>query len=331
MSLALWPFLVGRTRTAGHREVVVPALLADTPFGRAIALAAGAEETPDGHAVLREIRGPRSGPLCMVFRVFQPRQSDFDLGGDQPLLDGSGRPIVMSEGFFVERSARQCVAAQFGRDDLADAHAAVIPAYQRFWRDEDSYSVILSQPITVAGRGEPLLLDRVRAWESSTALPRSPQQQGRRRLPRKAVTALAGTALIAAGVGYCLNRPPPTGRLRPHLTDCLGVTHSRHLAGLTAAERRRPPGTATAVCVVRFGSRAAYENALGSIHAARSDTAPGCPPADQVRYCWRPGHGLPTYLWTAPADRCIATATAPTFTRLEAWWREGGDHEGRLC
>ena len=83
--------------TVEHESI--PDFMAGTPLEQVLSLVAGADETAAEHAMLREIHGPNLGPISVVFRVFRPVQSDYSLGSNRPLLDGSSRPILAAEGW----------------------------------------------------------------------------------------------------------------------------------------------------------------------------------------------------------------------------------------
>jgi hypothetical protein len=345
--------LVSRTRAAGHREVVIPDFMSGTSLEQVLSLVAGADETAAGHAVLREIRGPDLGPLSVVFRVFRPVQSDYGLGSDRPLLDGSSRPILAAEGLVIQRSARACEASGLTRADLEHAHITVVPAYQRFWHEENEYRTQTSRPIKVGASGTQLILHRAQPWDSPTPSPtpalasqRRPAS-GRSRKIRRAAAALAGLVLIAGGLSYYLSRQPRAvtgiGPLGADVTGCKDITHNQHQPGVMAALQCQPDGTAITVRIFRFDKAVRYQAAVAAQARNGSSTAPGttCPPAPhrhsgaiawekpsqhlpahpgQTLYCWQSATGQPLYLWIAPSINSYAEATAPTFTDLEHWW-----------
>src|SRR5215469_7885736 len=116
----LWPFLTGRARAAGHRDIVVPGFLAGTALAGELVTIVGTGVTPDkaspDEAFVQQLTGPpaglaATGALCAVFRRYRPRKSDFGLGGEEPLLDGSSRRFAVTEGFIVESPVEDCLSA----------------------------------------------------------------------------------------------------------------------------------------------------------------------------------------------------------------------------
>lgn len=155
-----WPFLTGRARSTGHRDIVLPAILSGTPFAGKLSSLVGSgqhsyAEMP-GEAVICKLAGPGSGQwtagLYAVFRRYRPRAADFGVGGDEPLLDGSSRPIAMTEGLLIEGPRLPDLTTA----DMAAAHAEVLPAFQRFWHEEGQFARACSRPLELTNRGAPL-------------------------------------------------------------------------------------------------------------------------------------------------------------------------------
>lgn len=133
-----WPFLIGRTRNAGYRVVVVPEFMAEPASVDALSAAAGDVRLPADAACVREVRGLPFGTVTVVYRSFTPRGGDYGLGvGD--LTDGFGRPIRVTEGVVLRCAAALAAPARITVADLECAHAAVADAYRDFWEGEREY------------------------------------------------------------------------------------------------------------------------------------------------------------------------------------------------
>jgi hypothetical protein len=135
-----WPFLIGRSRNAGYRVVVVPDFMEDAASTNALSGATGAVNLPADAASVRELRGLASGPVSIVYRSFNPRGDDFGLGDRRgELTDGFGRMIRVAEGFVVRRTVGEAAPLEVGLADLERAHAEVAGAYREFWEQDRAY------------------------------------------------------------------------------------------------------------------------------------------------------------------------------------------------
>ena len=163
-----WPFLIGRTRDHGHRVVVAPGFMTEPSDVVALGNATGRSPGSFDAAVVREIAGLSAGPATAVFRSYLPRASQFGLGDEDALLDGSGRPIRLTEGLVLRVPETQARKAGITPADLDRAHDAVTGAYQAYWSDGGSFTRQESAPFTVVvpkTRPEPALSS------SSSAVP----------------------------------------------------------------------------------------------------------------------------------------------------------------
>lgn len=251
MSLQVWPFLIGRARNVGQREVAVPRLLAGTPLagtlGSIVGIGAdGTGASRAGEAVLQEIGGPGRRRFYAVFRMSEARGSDFGLGGDDRLLDRNHRPILITEGFLVDGPARDRAAADFTVGDLDAAHEAVVPAYRRFWQEEERYQTVFTDPVRAPGAGAPLRLSRMpgragndgvqasrpRPVLSRLALPRPAPGGCRRRL---GAAVLLGVGFIAAGIAIALSSPSGSAQAPGWEVASMGKPPGGSLVTVTAA------------------------------------------------------------------------------------------------
>jgi hypothetical protein len=155
-----WPFLIGRTRDHGQRVVVAPGFMTEPSDVVALGDATGRSPASFDAAVVREVAGLSAGPATAVFRSYLPRASQFGLGDEDMLLDGSGRPIKLTEGLVLRVPETQARKAVITPADLDRAHDAVTGAYQEYWSDGGSFTRRQSAPFTVvvpSMRPEPAL------------------------------------------------------------------------------------------------------------------------------------------------------------------------------
>jgi hypothetical protein len=345
VTISAWPFLISRARVSGHREVVIPKFMEDTPLAEILPQVAGADETPAGHAIVREIHYPGVGPLSAVFRVFRATQAEFGLGTDGLLLDGSSRPILAVEGLVIRESARACERAGLSQADIDRAHQVVVPSYQRFWQEDQGYPTQTSVQIKAATPGQILILSRGQAWKATASVPAittiHPRHSVKRRIVGVAVAA-AAAALAAAVVNHVLSGGQlMIGPLAAGLTSCTNHGQNYENTGDAVSEYCRPSGTSVTVSVFRFGTAASYYSALKrEISTMPSGTGPACPPGRQEAsgsttwqnranphpgqrlYCWHISSGQPAYLWTAPTADSFAVAMAPTYADIQPWWQK---------
>jgi hypothetical protein len=228
--MRLWPFLTGRARNCGHRTVVVPRFLAGTALANDLAghLGSGitATDEPPEWAFIQPLAAPlatatatatATRSLYAVFWRYTPQKADFGLG-DGPLLDNGHRAIVVTEGLIVEVPTGSALLPTLTDADMRAAHAAVIPAYQRFWQQDEDYHTTLSDAVTPA-LGTVLPARKLQGEQSPpppAPLPgpgwswqdRSSQRSANSQAAplRRAIAAVAGAALIAGAIGYALSR-----------------------------------------------------------------------------------------------------------------------------
>ena len=182
-----WPFLVGRSRNAGHRVVVAPDYLTDSGDTAKLGLLARGETGP-GEAFIAQVPfGPDGRPALAVYRVFRARRSDyFGYSGadDEPLTDREGRDIRITEGFLVSPGPADPEDLGLTTADIEAAHRQLERPYQLFWQTEDDYVLWPSHRITVGvpGVGSPLLLrppgSRSPVAKVPDSLPARPEPSG---------------------------------------------------------------------------------------------------------------------------------------------------------
>ena len=154
MAATAWPFLIGRSRRAGHRVIVAPGFMADNPrdVDNLGWLAAG-EDTDPGEALITEVRGLSSGPVTAVFRIFSARERDyFEQGGEGFLKDEGGRPIRLCEGIVLRMRASEVPDLGLTVADMEVAREVAQPFFREFWRVESRYDLKYSASFA-AGRG----------------------------------------------------------------------------------------------------------------------------------------------------------------------------------
>lgn len=174
--VSAWPFLTGRARVTGHRQIVAPEGIGGPDLASVIGSRVGPGEDDPDVVHLEQFRdGPQ--PLSAIFRVYRPLKSDFGLEDDAApenasgLADNLGRRIVVTEGFIVKMAAAECERSGFTIEDLQCAHEAVVTAYQRFWQEEGRYQTTFSDAMPAAGEGTPLNLDGAGEQAASDAAP----------------------------------------------------------------------------------------------------------------------------------------------------------------
>ena len=232
-----WPFLIGRSRHAGYRVLVVPQFLASPRGVSALASAARTIDLPEGAAAVRELRGLPGGPLCIVYRSDLASADDYALQNAGILTDEHGRGIRLAEGFAVRLSAAQVSGLSVTREDLDRTHAAVAETFREFWDVQDAFARRASEPFALGGQGtghgtetrQPLRLELIDPWGTPMReIPQLPEgqvpqvrhvRQGaedvgphRGAMPTRGTAVallVAALAVIAVGVSYlALNRWP---------------------------------------------------------------------------------------------------------------------------
>jgi len=224
-----WPFLIGRSRNAGYRVVVVPDFMADTASTNALSGATGAVNLPADAACVRELLGLAVGPVSVVYRNLNPRGADFGMSGQGALTDGFGRMIRVTEGLVVRRATGDGAPLEIGPADLERAHAEVAGAYREFWEQDQAYVRRTSIAYPLAGGADratpPVHLVSAAPWSrepvsagpptrysprDSSADELSAPHPAERRISRRtaAVIVAVGLALIAAVVAYDLRGKP---------------------------------------------------------------------------------------------------------------------------
>ncbi|WNV89937.1 hypothetical protein [Umezawaea sp. Da 62-37] len=141
-----WPFLVGRTRNAGHRVVLAPDfMIAEGTTSSLTRISRGGPDTLEGEVVLDLL----PDGLMVVSRVFVAESADYGVDGTGPLRDGGGRPIRLTEGLVVRGDAQRVTSA-----DLARGHETAAAAFRRFWVEENDHEAEGSTGFALAGDGE---------------------------------------------------------------------------------------------------------------------------------------------------------------------------------
>ena len=173
----------------------------------ASALRANADGDPGAPeaALLREIRVPAEEPVTAVYRVRMAHAEEYGLPGDGLLTDEQGRPILLTEGLVLRRTARAVMEAGVPRAALDRAHALVTPAYQAFWAQGSQFARQTGQAFTLAldnPSGAQLQLEPGRPAAALAAAPEvstldDPAKHGRSRIR---AAALLGVAIILAAL-----------------------------------------------------------------------------------------------------------------------------------
>jgi hypothetical protein len=151
---AAWPFLLGRSKNAGHRIVVAPGYLADGGQPWEIERLARGESSP-GEAFIAEVpHGPGGEPATAIFRVFRATEADFLGPGDNPLTDRGGREIRITEGIVLPLPRARAERLGLTTADLEAFHLLLAPSFREFWQQEDSYRTTFSRPVSVGGQAD---------------------------------------------------------------------------------------------------------------------------------------------------------------------------------
>src|ERR1700730_13969924 len=143
MTIKAWPFLVGLNNKLGYQTIVCPRFLSEAGLGLLLAETAGGDDSGPDSATRREILGSTVGDISLVFRVIKAKARDYGLGGDEVLLDRSGRSIHLIEGFVVQ--GRKSVL-QVSPYDLQLAHELVKGVYHDFWQAQTTFEEISLPP-----------------------------------------------------------------------------------------------------------------------------------------------------------------------------------------
>jgi hypothetical protein len=187
-----WPFLVARTRNAGHRVVVAPDFLVEQEAESWLGRVSGGEDTPDGHAVLHQ---SPDGQFVVVSRVFVAGRADYGLDGDGPIRDRSGRPIRFTEGLVL----RGHTEPEVTQGDLAQACSVTQVAYQTFWTLEDAFQTVPSTGYPLGTTPGTALTLRPARSTSGPAEPRpKTPAHGHERRVRLTVAGVAAAGLVGA-------------------------------------------------------------------------------------------------------------------------------------
>ncbi len=240
---AAWPFLVGRSRTLGHRLLVVPRFIQERRAGWLLLDAAGGDASAPGTALYREVRGSPVGDLTLVFRVVPMRGTDVGLPGLETLRDEHGRLIEVVEGLVLQGRTTD---VRVSGADLDRVHREVARTYRQFWHsDEREFEASPAGPLSVAlGEGTvplrlqpraPLVLQPVVDASATGRAPAEPHPspapagRGRSRRSRRVVLAAVGLALaapVAAAVIVFRGTPSTPRATTPSTTTTSSTTTS---------------------------------------------------------------------------------------------------------
>lgn len=130
-----WPFLISSSPNSDFRVVVAPDFITKVNAVREIIRASDDSfRTDDGQAIY--LRGFREGvgPINIVLRARTGTARMLGRNTDEPLLDGFGRPVWVSEGIVLNREGKEPFTAE--QLDVALGHSK--PYFARFWEDKSS-------------------------------------------------------------------------------------------------------------------------------------------------------------------------------------------------
>ena len=147
MNINAWPFLVSRTKYVDYQPVVTPSFLQ----GRAaflLAEAAVGEKTEPGYAWYREIHGPQSRNVSLIFRIVEAGTDFIHAQPGRRLRDEEGRPILLIEGLvLLQGSSKMFVLSS----DFAMVRQQIQKAYANFWHTSDAvFEAVPSQSIMLS-------------------------------------------------------------------------------------------------------------------------------------------------------------------------------------
>jgi hypothetical protein len=133
-----WGFLVARGRETGYQLLLVPDFMVGGPDSQALTSVVRGEVPADGPPNVTT-----EGGLCVVHRTLRPTESDLGGGGgDTPLRDRAGRPLILAFGFVCPDADVREVA----EEDLRAARRAALDTYRRFHRAEADFTPEKSAP-----------------------------------------------------------------------------------------------------------------------------------------------------------------------------------------
>jgi hypothetical protein len=255
-----WPFLISSSPHSDFRVVVAPEFITKANAVREIIRASDDSfRTEDGQAIY--LRGHREGvgSINIVLRARTGTARMLGKNTDEPLFDGVGRPVWVSEGIVLREEGKEpFTAAQL---DAALGHAQ--PYFARFWEDKESRKweavPLPSFPLPMA-EGKALAITYKQSPTLPQAAPTSIEQRG---VPSRSVESvyrahddrLAGSE--AEKKTLSIRQP----NLSNHPSADSG-TISAHSSG----ERHTPPSAEPSDFSKAFGSGVVY--VLGAIIAA---------------------------------------------------------------
>lgn len=197
-----WVFLIARGRETGYRLLLAPDFVVKGRDSGILVGAVQGEVPNESPPRIVSVVSPREGPLYIVYRTHRATRSDVDLTDqkDAPLLDGSGRPIVLTFGF-VCRGVRVDHADE---EDLRTAREVALDTYQRFHSTEKKFTSETSRPYSLRSTTSP-----VQEEAGSTASLVRPSSPKRNYGPLFLLLALTAFVLVALGtVALVFNRTP---------------------------------------------------------------------------------------------------------------------------
>jgi outer membrane protein assembly factor BamB len=177
MNVIAWPFLIGRNKTLGYQVVVSPDFLSKNALSYLLPQVAGGDDSPDGHATLREIHGTQIGDISVIFRIIRPRAQDYGLRGTDLLRDRDGRPIRLIEGIVIKGEWKETNNVVLLQEYFQNVHNQLKEAFRIFWKATQEFPERVSQPfdlVAPVNAHKPIILLNI---GSPLEINQKPQQQ----------------------------------------------------------------------------------------------------------------------------------------------------------
>lgn len=230
-----WPFLISSSPHSDFRVVVAPEFITKADAVREIIRASNDSfRTEDGQAIYLRGFHEKTGPINIVLRAKTGTARLLGGKDDQPLVDGFGRPVWVSEGIVLREEGKE----PFTAAQLDAALERAQPHFARFWEDKDSrkWEPVPMDPFPLpAAEGEALAI----TYKQSPTLPQA-----------ATTAALTAPRAVSPQIGAA-SAPPSTppnslleGKGRAALmfglvaSVVVGATYLAHRFAVTRKEKR---------------------------------------------------------------------------------------------
>jgi hypothetical protein len=144
-----WPFLISRARDEDYRLVVLPEILAGPGPAAVLQASVGGSPGEPGSALVRELRAATGESVTAVYQVRAVFAQDYGIPGEGLLKDAHGRPVLMTEGVVLRRSASSVIEEGVPAAALDQARQLVTPSFRDFWKDGSEFTRQVSRPFVM--------------------------------------------------------------------------------------------------------------------------------------------------------------------------------------